>query len=620
MNDLNELEFNLDDSSTDAAQSNQATANAALTPGTTDLFNELSKGLQHYLQLPEHLVQAALLGATASAAQGAYNLKLPDQEGTPLSTPLSLHVLITASPNQRLHNLMSLLFAPHREFEKKRQAQVEALQQEQQGELAAWTVEYKTVTKLLEESARKLASREAPTPEQEKEHESIKRRLAELEKTKPTATPPFQLLYNNTTPKELTKAMSRGYLNATLVNQDAGETLMRWLNEDMSQFTQIWQGLPIQVDYAKDKRIDLPDARISSVMVAEEAAIHGYLEQHCSQPQEGDWIHHYLFYQHRPDPSEGNQPASPAPTALLNEYSRVITQLLEKSEQTHREQQERELLVLSAEADQSRKVWKQQILAFEPDWFDMDFIPGMKKGLIEQSERCAALIYLLNKEHAAISKATYEAALNLVINKLRGYALDLILPRMQVIQNTEALARLLIQKMLKENQQNYFSFSREDLMSDLNSGLKKPGALDEALKMLLKMGHVIGRSGFIQSSIRTPYIEGTFQFAIKPAEVPLIKNKGGDSFFIRSLPHADWLYPFFEPQQSSIDYRETTNPHYQLMNYTPLAGQPRMSGDDPEQRYQQLQKEYENEPERQRLRKDKEDQLIREFIRDVTCH
>ncbi len=224
---------------------------------------------QEFAQAPVPLVAASAIGAVSLAVQAHCNVARANW----LHGPSSVFLLIVADSGERKSTCDGHFSRPIHEFEARQAEHHKPLVQEAEAAASAWNAMRDGVLEALKANAKAG-----------KDVEDLKRRLKEIEKSKPPVHMVPRLIYCDATPEALKWALATEWPSGGILASEGGlvlggagmgrDSMLRAL----ATFNQLWDGAALQTDRRSSATFTVRGARLTMVLQVQEAALRSFME------------------------------------------------------------------------------------------------------------------------------------------------------------------------------------------------------------------------------------------------------------------------------------------------------------------------------------------------------
>ncbi|MDK9584652.1 YfjI family protein [Lelliottia wanjuensis] len=210
--------------------------------------------IQKLTQAPFEMIVSCILSVLSLAAQGAYDVKAFESQGT---IPLSLFIITLALSGERKTTVEKLLMRVFREYDSKAAEQYQLDLQNYQILSDIWKTEKKAL-----ESALKAAVKGGKEPQE------FRDRLEAHGHKKPNEPVKRQLIYDNTTERALLEGLRGSGASAGLMSDEGGNLLKSNIFSNLPTINKFWSGGEAPVNRMKDCFI-VKNARLTMHMMVQ---------------------------------------------------------------------------------------------------------------------------------------------------------------------------------------------------------------------------------------------------------------------------------------------------------------------------------------------------------------
>lgn len=219
------------------------------------------------VEVAPEMVLTAALGALSVACQAGYVVKMP---GRKVKHPVSLMLLTVANSGERKTAVENNVFSSVRSFQKKQEAINQKLLRQHDYSLEIWKHKKSALISTLKRAVK------------EDDEEAIKiaeQKLDALNEEKPEAPTTINLLYEDTTPQALVKAMYDNLPAACVVSSEADGILNGFAMQNNTPLNSLWSGSNVTVHRTTRESFTLSKGRLTMALMTQESSVDEYMRK-----------------------------------------------------------------------------------------------------------------------------------------------------------------------------------------------------------------------------------------------------------------------------------------------------------------------------------------------------
>lgn len=465
------------------------------------LLRDAVRDVQQHTQAPEALIAASALASTAVACQHLANVLLPSIEKI---CPISLAILTIADSGERKSTVDEYFTKTIREFQHECEKHYQAELRVQQAQEVAWRAEKKVIEKSIEKLFK--AGQEI---------EEAKRKLVDMELTKPEKPKRVKILYSDTTPSALQYGLAENSRSVALWSSEGGSILGGHGATNLPLLNSLFSGEAIEIDRRSSESFTIEGARLTINIMSQPHAVKQFFTRNNGAPRESGHLARMLI----------SAPASTQGTRLITSFSPARDmkalnalrqwQMRALQEGSHFESPSH-LLIFSQEAS---IVWIEYFNKIEESLNPGGALASIRdfgSKLAEITARLAA-IFQLTEEHSSleIGKENMERAIK--ISTWHANESKRIFEECLDIE-TNKNKQLLLKYLSKKHAENNWWVTKTDILQNGPKPIRKAMILDPIIMQMannyelfiMPHGKTIQISINSNSEVNSVYAKGIF--------------------------------------------------------------------------------------------------------------
>ncbi|MGO1615677.1 MULTISPECIES: YfjI family protein [unclassified Halomonas] len=219
------------------------------------------------VEVAPEMVLTAALGALSVACQAGYVVKMP---GRKVEHPVSLMLLTVANSGERKTAVENKVFSSIRSFQKEQEAINQKHIRQHDYALEIWKHKKSALISTLKRAVKEDDEQALETAEQKLD-------ALEMEKPEPPAT--INLLYEDTTPQALVKAMYDNLPVACVISSEADGILNGFAMQNNTPLNSLWSGSDVTVHRTTRESFTLSEGRLTMALMTQESSVDHYMEK-----------------------------------------------------------------------------------------------------------------------------------------------------------------------------------------------------------------------------------------------------------------------------------------------------------------------------------------------------
>jgi len=470
-----------------------------------------------HVQVAYDMAVSSALGVMSAACQGLVDVTYPNNH----VVPTSLMMLTIAESGDRKTAVDNVFCEPLKAFEKLKEIENRQARAHYQRELNNWKLKEKALNKAL--SKRFQAGDET---------ESIEAALHELDAQRPQPPTNYKLIYNNTTPSALAFGMHENMPLAFLLSDEAGSLLQGQALRDLYLFNSLWSGSDITVDRRTSESFILSDSRLSASLMVQPAILKRFMDKRGDEAHDSGFFARFLVSYPEPQLESQENLSSPITGDDIDRFQARVHERLEMSIRAIEEGRPKTKLEFTAAAT---SLWKKLYTHIHRERRQDRLYAHARSHagkLMDNISRVAAIVHTFENENyeSKISSEDLLYAYSLCRHYSRNY-LTYIAGDPKVVR----LANMLVRAIRKYGFRNaniapgIYTFSRSDITKNANQDLRKHENIEDALKLLTRLGHIRAYSDRGGQNYELREV-----ITLKGGQEPEIKN--GEEYYVEELP------------------------------------------------------------------------------------
>jgi len=279
------------------------------------------KEVHDFTKAPIPLIVSSALGALSLSVQ-AY---VDAQRAENLSGPVGLFLLTIADSGERKSTCDNFFMQAIREYEVRKQEELEPLMQQFKANLEAWKSKHDGI----KDQIRILAKKGNATDQQEK-------MLYNLEKDKPTMPKIPKLIHGDATPEALKWVLAKTWPSGGVVSSEAGSILgAHGMKNDsimlnLATLNELWDSKDISTERRTSESFTVKGARLTIALQVQEATLRNFFDRSGDLPRGSGFLARFLIAW--PESTQGSRLFSDPPKNWpnLKAFNQKITNILEQ--------------------------------------------------------------------------------------------------------------------------------------------------------------------------------------------------------------------------------------------------------------------------------------------------
>lgn len=359
----------------------------------------------HEVQVAPEIVFSAALGALSTACQAGYVVRIPERE---LTHPVSVMLLSVANSGERKTAIDNVIFESVRDYQKEQEIKNQSLLEKYEHEMDIWKHMKNALISVLKKAVKE---------DDEQATANARNKIDALEEKKPIPPKTINLIYEDTTPQALIRAMHDNAPLACVVSSEADHILNGFAMGNNAPLNSLWSGSDITVSRSTRESFTLSGGRLTMALMTQESSVDHYMEKRGKRARGSGLLARFLpVYVKSLIGQREYKPGNMKASRYLKDFHfRINTLLHETIKENDSNPPSPTIIEFTPEAAQQ---WIKATNAIEQQCqFDGIYENARDHAskLMDNVGRIAALIHLCNRDDKSteINAATFNLALEI---------------------------------------------------------------------------------------------------------------------------------------------------------------------------------------------------------------
>lgn len=351
-----------------------------------DGIREAVKEVTSSVQCPVALTASSAITAISLAAQGLADVR----RDIGLEGPISIYTITIAESGERKTAVDKKFSSPILKWEEEQRQKLKETLTEYRAMLKAWEAEKEGILSKIKSEAKKGSIKE-----------ELRKRLIEIEKSKPKKFSTPRLLYGDATPEALAWGLSLGWHSGGILSNEAGivfgshgmsrDSIMR----NLSQLNVLWDGGVLKIDRRTSDSFEVKGARLTIGLAVQADTIRSFFESSQGLARGIGFLARFLIA--NPTSTQGYRPYKESSNdgRFLTAFQNRIMQILDKKLNLNEEGEIiPEIIEFSSEAKEAWIKFYNDVEAELKPGGDMADAKDVASKIAENAARVAACFHI----------------------------------------------------------------------------------------------------------------------------------------------------------------------------------------------------------------------------------
>ena len=339
--------------------------------------------------VPIGIATNALLGALSLACQGHIECQWPGGN----TLPVSLFLMTVAQSGKGKTIAESFAFRP---FHLLKEFIDTSNTKEDQKYISDHTI-WKTQEKILHKQLTKAT-------ENNSDVDDIIKKIHLHQNKKPKLPAKICFIHSDATIPALTQAYSKSFPSTSIVNSDAGDTLLQnFSTTQLPTLNKLWDGEPYSSSRVSTGSVDVKNPRLTLALGLQPELVIRFIERKSNTSKENGFFGRTLVYKHTDTLDVEAKPETEVTKYLSAEYEKIAKEIIEESIESMKTNTPPHVMHLS---DKALEIWNSYTSKIDDDINDSNY-SGIRESLIKSKGnllKIASIIHYFNHGKSFISK------------------------------------------------------------------------------------------------------------------------------------------------------------------------------------------------------------------------